>query len=420
MPRLRDHLPWRREKETKSAASSRASSHGSDEHPGVTEQVRPTAPVRQEPVQVQNVRPETNCAPAPAEPKQPVLQDPDPAAELPSIVEPESAARHESPAESQALSVTPLLWDKAYAKLKEGKPNLLTEYESLLKTELAAGTGELKKQQLSDIAARGLDRMSDKKAKYTIFGHEYVVKDQVAQVSRLLINLKSFISDAIKVSPEASLAWAGVCVILPLMTNPSTADEAQSSGFDYVTSRMRLYIGFEQLLWPTHTNIPQDVKEGLESSIEDLYVKILTFQITSVLRFYRGWLGQLGRDLVQYDDWKSMLEAVKTSETLVNSDVKKLQDTSMLRELEKMRVDADQQCASLNSLLSVAEMQLYVVRELLNEVKFARYDETFLKPEYMAHMTIGELQKRIRRPSVFQQYIRLVTIVRKSTVFPGV
>lgn len=266
------------------------------------------------------------------------------------------------------------MWDRAYIKLKESKPALVTDYEKLLVKELADGSALLKKEQLKDIATRGLERVSEQKAKYTIFGQEYVVKDQVAQVSKLLLNLKSFISDAIKVSPEASLAWAGVCVILPLFSNPSTADEAQSSGFDYVTSRMRLYVGFEEFLWPKHRQITPDTKEVLEESVEGLYVKILTFQLTSVLRFYRGWLGQLGRDLVQFDDWKSMLEAVKKAEIIVNDDFKKLHDVALLRELEKMTSDAEAQCESLRSLLSVAEMQLHIAKEILKEAQATRYE----------------------------------------------
>ncbi|KAJ3489794.1 hypothetical protein NLG97_g5926 [Lecanicillium saksenae] len=298
-------------------------------------------------------------------------REPEPQQTDSSTVE-QTSEHGQPPAEADTPAPAPSLWDRAYLKLKESKPTLVADYEKLLSKELADGSALIKKEQLNDIATRGLERVSEQKAKYTIFGQEYVVKDQVAQVSKLLINLKSFIADAIKASPEASLAWAGVCVILPLLSNPSTADEAQSSGFDYVTSRMRLYVGFEELLWPTHTTIAPDTKQALEASVEDLYVKILTFQLTSVLRFCRGWLGQLGRDLVQYDDWKSMLEAVKKAEVIVSEDFKRLRDAAILRELEKMTSDAEAQCDSLKSLLSVAEMQLQIARELLKEAQATR------------------------------------------------
>ncbi|KAJ6785402.1 hypothetical protein PWT90_07190 [Aphanocladium album] len=349
MPRFRDRLPWRRAKDGV-PASSRSDSSCPAEPPNIAEQAHAGS---QDAAQY-------------AEAPEPELQ------QVPSAGEQEMAEGGLNFAEPVALTPAPSLWDRAYIKLKENKPALVTDYEKLLLKELTDGSTLLKKEQLSDIVTRGLERMSEQKAKYTILGQEYVVKDRVAQVSKLLINLKSFISDAIKVSPEASLAWAGVCVILPLFSNPSTADEAQSSGFDYVTSRMRLYVGFEELLWPAHTQLAPDTKEELESSVEDLYVKILTFQLTSVLRFYRGWLGQLGRDLVQFDDWKSMLEAVKKAETIVSDDFKRLRDVAVLKELEKMTTDAEAQCASLISLLSVAEMQLHIAKELLKEAQAAR------------------------------------------------
>lgn len=356
MPRFRDCLPWRRAKKSTPASSNRYSSCAA-EPPNLAEEVRP-------------------CSPDAAQHEE--APEPEPQQPASSRVQ-EITEEGLSSSEPDAPAPAPSLWDRAYIKLKESKPTLVADYEKLLLKELADGGAVLKKEQLSDIATRGLERVSEQKAKYTIFGQGYVVKDQVAQVSKLLINLKSFISDAIKVSPEASLAWAGACVILPLFSNPSTADEVQSSGFDYVTSRMRLYVGFEEFLWPAHTKIAPDIKQALETSVEDLYVKILTFQLTSVLRFFRGWLGQLGRDLVQFDDWKYMFEDVKKAEVIVKGDFGRLRDAACLRELEKMTLAAEAQCVLVKSLLSVAKMQLQNDKDVLKEVRATRYEVQSIK-----------------------------------------
>lgn len=58
------------------------------------------------------------------------------------------------------------------------------------------------------------------------FGCELRPREQIAQAVDLVSQLRSFVDQAVKVSPEASLVWAGVCIILPLLSNPSTAEQA--------------------------------------------------------------------------------------------------------------------------------------------------------------------------------------------------
>lgn len=98
---------------------------------------------------------------------------------------------------------------------------------------------------------------------------------------------KDLIDEAVKASPEASMAWAGVCIILPLLTNPSTADEANRDGFTYVTTRMHYYVALEPLLlqlsqdW-TSATVPKNVMAEFEKHIIDLYH---TFSISSFEAF---------------------------------------------------------------------------------------------------------------------------------------
>jgi len=56
------------------------------------------------------------------------------------------------------------------------------------------------------ITERGLQRLDDKKLKYNIAGHEFVVGDQIHQAAKLVLWLKEWISLATKASPEASVA----------------------------------------------------------------------------------------------------------------------------------------------------------------------------------------------------------------------
>jgi len=142
-----------------------------------------------------------------------------------------------------------------------------------------------RRAQFDTIIKYGLQQMDGKRMKYQIAGHEYVLRDQIAQAAKLVLWAKDLISEAVKASPEASLAWPGVCIILPLHTNPSTADEANRDGFTYVTTRMRYYAALEPLLLQlsqdsTSATVPKNVMAEFEKHIINLYQHVPRFPIS--------------------------------------------------------------------------------------------------------------------------------------------
>ena len=151
--------------------------------------------------------------------------------------------------------------------------------------------------QLKTVIDRGLQRMDEKKIKCTVAGYEFDLKTSIAKAAKVVQGVKSFVDEAVKASPEASLAWAGVSVILPILTKPSTANQANMDGFTYVTSRMSFYAKLEPLLLPENpkltATVTKDLKKEFERLIVELYQHILDFQVRSVLRFYRSWRGNL-------------------------------------------------------------------------------------------------------------------------------
>ena len=125
------------------------------------------------------------------------------------------------------------------------------------------------------------------------------IQHRVGQVADLVLLAKGLIDEAVKASPEASMAWAGVYIILPLLSNPKTANEANLNRFTYVTTRMQYHIALEPLLLrlPSEspsTTVSQNVVNELRKHIIDLYQHILEFQFRSVLRFYRSGFENFG------------------------------------------------------------------------------------------------------------------------------
>jgi len=241
------------------------------------------------------------------------------------------------------------------------------------------GYADLKKRQaeLDAIIQSGLRRMEEHKLKYTIAGYEFVVQDQIAQAAALLQGLKDFVGQAVNACPQASIAWAGVCLVLPLLTNPSAAKQANRDGFTYVTSRMRFYTALEPLLLPRDrspkSTVSQDLRTEFEGHIVNLYQEILNFQFRSVLRFYRVWLANLGRDITRQEDWEGMLDNVKRLEQTVRNDFKDINDTTLRTELETLTKSADEFLGTMREQLNVSKEQREIAKAQLEEHKLTKY-----------------------------------------------
>jgi hypothetical protein len=71
-------------------------------------------------------------------------------------------------------------------------------------------------EELQGLVKDRLNALQDAQLKITVGKVEIVVRDQVRKVVRTILTFKDFIGAAISAEPHASLAWAGVLVVLPV------------------------------------------------------------------------------------------------------------------------------------------------------------------------------------------------------------
>ncbi|PKS11061.1 hypothetical protein jhhlp_002822 [Lomentospora prolificans] len=283
------------------------------------------------------------------------------------------------------------LWDRAYEKLRD-EGDLIGRYEKFL-TKLFddpkwctlrqdvvypvspssngfdIGTPEIyqsndrlgRRKQMVKVAETGLKHLEDKEITYRIAGREYALHDQVTGAVKIVNWAKGFIGEAVKDAPQASLAWAAVSLVLPLLINPSTEDTAQSEGYTYIVSRMRYYACLEPLLLSDDEgSIPATMKPALEESICKLYGLILSFQIQSVFRFYRHRIGTFFRDMVKFDDWESLVQDIKDCEGEIQKDCQQINSASAVIKLADIsRTAAD----TFKKLTGYAEELLSTAQE---------------------------------------------------------
>lgn len=299
---------------------------------------------------------------------------------------PSSDNEEESRVQRARGSDSPSLWDRAYDSVDS---RLVQKYEKLLSTNLhtPGGTAEehvdldhvanrierqdakTRHDQMKQVTENCLQRLDERDLKYHIGSREYNLEDQVAKTVQVMQNMKGFIDEAVRASPEASLAWASVCLFLPIITNPLAAKQANEEGFTYVTSRMRFYVALEGLLWPSNCKNNSEglkqVKIELEATIVDLYKHILNFQMRSVLRCYerRGFI--FLRDLVQYDGWEGMVTEITKLEKRVESDSKQLNLNTSRMLFESMEESMSKYTGLMENLQSLSEKHLEISKQQL-------------------------------------------------------
>ncbi|CEJ90347.1 hypothetical protein VHEMI06138 [[Torrubiella] hemipterigena] len=268
-------------------------------------------------------------------------------------------ASHQLPVEvtdmiisTQELALSAVsFWDRAFLEVKKENSNLVDEYEKLLEKELLSSddpsntTEELDtdkqnhQQRMRQLVELGMQRMERKTLSYTIAGRKVIVKDQIAQFSEAALKLKSVIATAVSVSPSASIAVAGVSLILPLFVNASAVEAANKSGFSFIASRMGFYAGLEEHFMTVKSSTT--IKQATEDALISLYRAVILFWVNSTIRFYKGAWARITRDTLRLDDWKAMADGVKTAEEQFMKYFKTTIDMSLQSSLQKLERQAE-------------------------------------------------------------------------------
>ncbi|CZR66406.1 uncharacterized protein PAC_16307 [Phialocephala subalpina] len=236
--------------------------------------------------------------------------------------------------EDEKLDLPPIsdLWDEAYRKL----PNrLVKDYEQMLKD--ASGGGQMptetgqRRDQMQKLAEGRRNEIESGQWKIPLIGgHEFAVRDLIGPVVSITTWAKDYVGDAVSSSPPASIVWAGVCLLLPLLLNPSHQEASRLKGLDTIAGiigecSLREAIYYRRYELPSEGKKAQRASrpehETYRSDIKAVYEMILTFQAKYVC-FLSGMTAERWiQDTTKWQDWEKMIgDIVKQNDKLRNTD----------------------------------------------------------------------------------------------------
>jgi N-terminal domain of NWD NACHT-NTPase len=119
------------------------------------------------------------------------------------------------------------LWDEAFEKLKGDEKDLVMDYQKVLNhektlTSIVGSTSfftglEVPTQlQMQTLLKSKIENIKSKEWKLKFKGHELAVKQLVEPVTSIVEWAQDYVGQALEASIYGSLAWSGVCLLLPV------------------------------------------------------------------------------------------------------------------------------------------------------------------------------------------------------------
>ncbi|KAH8650853.1 hypothetical protein BGZ60DRAFT_190313 [Tricladium varicosporioides] len=263
------------------------------------------------------------------------------------------------------------LWDRAFDALWARDEELIAAYDQYLPREashrtLVQRTGVQREQQLQGFISAKL-ALQEKSGKWRDWGDKAI---------NIVLFGKAFIDEAVSTDPHASLAWTGVCLLLPLLLNPGAEKEAMLAGLETIAKVITRYLAIERTYRSAETGcglenrfrLDSSIAELFEGAIVNLYSKILEYQAHCVCNISQSKTRQVFKGMFKIDNQNSLLEEIKSYDIECEKYISILDQALLQQECEKQQRCRDKLFSSLtkgfSQLQATAEETLFKQQSL--------------------------------------------------------
>ncbi|GKU10685.1 unnamed protein product, partial [Fusarium langsethiae] len=151
-----------------------------------------------------------------------------------------------------------------------------------------------------------------------------------------------------------------------ILSNPVTEARYNRDGIAYVLSRMEWYWNLVSLLLDENKKEQSsaELRRQLETHVVQLYKKLLSYQMKSVLLYHRNWAIAVLRDMVRLDDWAGQLSEIQEAEAAVQRDMEQYNTEDIKIQLRKLTDAAGALKMNLQNIHSAIQDQTRQQKEI--------------------------------------------------------
>ncbi|KAI1815816.1 hypothetical protein GGS20DRAFT_541510 [Poronia punctata] len=250
-------------------------------------------------------------------------------------------------------------WEAAYAKLGQENPTLVRKYEDLVWKGLRnlddGSFTSTTQQDREELPYEIEKRCNSQKSKCEQW------PQRLRRASMVIKNICDLINVAVKVSPEASIIWAGISVALPLMNNLMTASTEQSDGFVYICGLIKYYSDINSFLAEQRT-LPFTA-DRIATEMDRLSFLVVDYQIRSVIRLLQSSAKTYAEDALAMTDWNAKTNEIKGQVARLDKLVDQDRSLTISEQIIGQREALDSVLPKLDQQISLASQSLQVERE---------------------------------------------------------
>ncbi|KAL4880705.1 hypothetical protein BJY04DRAFT_228118 [Aspergillus karnatakaensis] len=292
---------------------------------------------------------------------------------------------------SKASDPVPLklagLWKEAYEDLQVKNPDLLDRYENILLSQDGLPSDDHVcstdvDPRIVSLVNRRLDAIKCSRLKIRIRGREIEVREQISRLVNGIVSAKDVIASAVNTEPHASVAWAGLMLLLDPLARSFQQEEEALDGLQAVSDLMVRYTFLEQnqtrIYSSQHCNqvgSGQHLAELIRSKTVDLYAAMLLYSMSLVTHFFHAGLTRFFQGWANPDNWSELLESIKDIDTAIRDHWKVFAENDIQKvvsDLEHLQLTVYDSFGRLKEKFEESQQ-----RELLDKLPFesgARFD----------------------------------------------
>ncbi|KAJ5960476.1 uncharacterized protein N7479_007626 [Penicillium vulpinum] len=202
-------------------------------------------------------------------------------------------------------------WASAYNLLQCREPKLIEDYMkhlSSLQHDKSANPIFLSPESIRLIVELLLEDREKKQWRFSLLGKDVKIREQTEKLAKFFLWADPVIKNAVSTQPYAALAWAGVSLLLPLLSSGTTGNMEMLKGFNKIDDTlMYWHICEKKYLRSEYREEYQDLMEPLAK----LCSHVIEYQARSVCHLSKAQLSRAWENMTGGVDWESMMTEIE-------------------------------------------------------------------------------------------------------------